>query len=295
MAIPPKELDYHYSPSRWSHRMGSDEVIEAHINTVTQASREATWLLNCDGEISYGSGPLQKLDIFTAKNAQIKGVPIFVFIHGGYWHMMGRAKSSFLAPPLAKAGSTVVIVGYDLAPAVTMDKIVSEIKQAIRFVLKLAKERQSSGVYLCGHSAGAHLAAVMLACEFSDDDAFDSEIIKGAFLVSGVYDLRPLVQTTVNEPLKMTENDAWRLSPFSFVGEIAAQSRQRDILFAVAEYDSPEFRRQSAEMEKELRSRGVKTRFIDVPDTDHFDVIEKLKKEDYSLTKEMIRLMHLSK
>ncbi|XP_046547970.1 kynurenine formamidase-like [Haliotis rubra] len=150
------------------------------------------------------------------------------------------------------------------------------------------------GIYLCGHSAGGHLAAMMLACEFAEDDAFDSEMIKGAALISGVYDLRPLTKTYVNDPLKLNEEDAWRFSPANFIAEIAGLSQQRDILIAVAEYDPPEFRRQSADLEKELSARKVKTRYMDVSDTDHFDVIEKLQKDSYRLTTELLRLMKLS-
>ncbi|XP_071111598.1 kynurenine formamidase-like [Haliotis cracherodii] len=294
MAIPEKELDYHYSPSRWSHRYGPDEVIDAHIKSVTEGSKVAHWCLDCDSDIPYGTGKKQKLDIFNAKNAKRNGLPILVYIHGGYWQNLSLEMSGFMAPPLCKAGATVISVGYDLAPEASMDRIVSEIKQAMRYILRYAKEHQSRGIYLCGHSAGGHLASMVLACEFAEDDAFDSEMIKGAALVSGVYDLRPLTKTYVNDPLKLNEEDAWRFSPANFVSEIAGLSQQRDILIAVAEYDPPEFRRQSADMEKDLSSRKVKTRYMDISDTDHFDVIEKLQKDSYSLTKEILRLMKLS-
>ncbi|GFN94427.1 kynurenine formamidase, partial [Plakobranchus ocellatus] len=90
----------------------------------------------------------------------------------------------------------------------------------------------------------------MLMSSFSDYDAFDSELIKGAVLVSGVFDVRPLTKTSTNDSLKLTEEEAWRLSPMSLVDDIAIQSRHRHIIIAVGEYDPPEFRRQSGEMEK---------------------------------------------
>ncbi|RUS77445.1 hypothetical protein EGW08_014798 [Elysia chlorotica] len=133
----------------------------------------------------------------------------------------------------------------------------------------------------------------MLMGTFSDDDAYDSELIKGAVLVSGVYDVRPLIKTSNNEPLKLTEEEAWRLSPMNVVDDISQLSRQRHIIVAVGEYDPPEFRRQSGEMEKALRDRGVKTSYVDVPDTDHFNVVDRLRDGKYMLTKECIRLMGL--
>ncbi|KAK7497001.1 hypothetical protein BaRGS_00011737, partial [Batillaria attramentaria] len=291
------ELDYHYSCSRWSHRMGPQEVMESHVRTTFEGSREAQWCLDVELDVSYGPTERQKLDVYTQKNsAGQKGSPIFVHIHGGYWQekVITKDNSSFMAIALTAAGATVIVIDYEQCPDVSLDEIVAEVKQALYFVFKLAKERQSSGIYLCGHSAGAHLAALMLMTSFQDDDAFDSELIKGAVLVSGVYDLRPLVKTSINDALKLTEEDAWCFSPANFVRDIARHSSQRDILIVVGECDPPEFRRQSGEFEKSLRDCGLQTRYMDIPDTDHFNVIEKLQSSSYSLTKECLRLMGLN-
>ncbi|XP_076436349.1 kynurenine formamidase-like [Babylonia areolata] len=294
--IPDKELDYHYSPSRWSHRMGPEEVLVSHVKTMSDATREARWCLDVETDITYGSTPRQKLDVYTQKNsAGKKGSPFFVVLHGGYWQTkeIGHDIFGFMAQPLTAAGATVIPVGYELCPDVSMDEIISEVKHAMYFIFKLAKERHSSGIYLCGHSAGAHLAALMLMTSFQDEDAFDSELIKGAVLVSGVYDLEPLVKTSVNDALRLTEEDAQSLSPATFVKELSDHSKRRQILIAVGEYDPPEFRRQSGEFEKSLRNNGIHTRYLDIPDTDHFSVVEKLQDANYNLTKECIRLMNL--
>ncbi|XP_059138908.1 kynurenine formamidase-like [Physella acuta] len=294
-SIPDQELEYHYSPSQWSHRMSPNEVIADHLDAQAQGSKHSLWTLDCETEISYGDSERQKLDIFDKRNSSKKGAPIMVYFHGGYWQVkeLGREVSSCLAVPLCNAGATVVVVGYDLTPDVTLDTIIQQIKKAIYYVIDLAKERESKGIYLSGHSAGGHLAAMMLMSSFSDFDPFDCELIKGAMLVSGVYDLRPLTKTSNNVALKLTEEDAWRLSPQNFVKEIAQQSQHRHIVLAVGEYDPPEFRRQSGEMEKMLRKFGVKTSYLDIPDTDHFSVVDKLNEPGYLLTKECIRLMGL--
>ncbi|KAH9498994.1 hypothetical protein Btru_004151 [Bulinus truncatus] len=294
-SIPVQELEYHYSPSRWSHRMSRDEVLSAHIEALAQGSRNALWTLDSETEIAYGQSERQKLDIFYKKNSAKKGAPIFMYFHGGYWQTkeIGREISSFSAVPLCNAGASVISVGFDLAPDVSLNSILLQAKKALHLVIKLAKERQSSGIYLAGHSAGAHIAAMLLMTSLSQYDSFDCELVKGAVLISGVYDLRPLVKTTINEPLKLTEEDAWRFSPQNFVQEIAHQSQQRHIIIAVGEYDPPEFRRQSGEMEQMLRNFGVKTSYLDIPDVDHFNVVEKLSETYYVLTQECIRLMGL--
>ncbi|GFS08647.1 kynurenine formamidase [Elysia marginata] len=294
-SIPDQELDYHYSPSRWSHRMSPAEVVADHIESSARGSKESKWTLETEADISYGESEKEKIDVFHKIGAQKRGAPIFVYFHGGYWQVkeLSRQNSSFMAVPLCAAGATVIVVGYDLAPDVSMDTILMQVKRAMRLIIKLAKERESSGIYVSGHSAGAHLAAMMLMVSFSEEDAFDSELIKGAMLVSGVFDVRPLTKTPTNDPLKLTEEEAWSFSPMGLVEDIAQLSRHRHIVIAVGEYDPPEFRRQSGEMEKVLRDRGIRTSYVDVPDTDHFSVIDKLRNGKYLLTKECIRLMGL--
>ncbi|KAK6194427.1 hypothetical protein SNE40_000062 [Patella caerulea] len=278
------DLEYHYSPSRWSHRYSPDDVIDAHIKFMEDHTKTAKWCLEVETDICYGKTQNQKIDVYIDKKTNKKGSPIFAYLHGGYWQALSREDSGFLAPPLAQAGATIVTIGHDLAPTASMDEIVLQVKRALAFIFKLAKERQSSGIYLCGHSAGAHLAAMMLMSEFEEDDAFDCELIKGAVLISGIYDLRPLVTTYVNEPLKLTREDAWRFSPSNFINEIARMSQSREVILAVAEYDPPEYRRQTGEMEKSLRDKGVKTKYYDIPDTDHFNIVEKLHNANYTLT-----------
>ncbi|CAG5115539.1 unnamed protein product [Candidula unifasciata] len=302
-SIPDQELEFHYSPSRWSHRMGPDEVIANHVEAVEKGSRISMWTLDCEAAVSYGNSQGQKMDIFHKKNTPKRGAPIMVYIHGGYWQIkeLNRENSSFLAVPLCNAGATVIALGYDLAPEVSLDRIIFQVKKALQLIIDLAKERQSRqvtfiilvGIYLAGHSAGAHLAIMMLMAEFSEEDEFDSELIKGAVLVSGVYDLRPLTKTSNNVALKLSEDEAWRYSPLNFIQEISHQSQNRHIIVAVGEYDPPEFRRQSGEIEKMLRDNGVRTNYIDVPDVDHFSIVDKLAEPGYLLTKECVRLMGL--
>ncbi|XP_005112504.2 kynurenine formamidase [Aplysia californica] len=290
-----QELEFHYSPSQWTHRMSPSQVVGDFVARSAEDSRTALWTLDAETEISYGKSERQKFDIFHKKNTPKKGAPIFVFLHGGYWQIKDvcRENSGFMAVPLCNAGASVVTVDYDLAPDVTLDEMILQVKKAVHMVIKLAKERQSSGIYLSGHSAGGHLACMMLMSAFSEYDAFDSEIIKGAILVSGLYDLRPITKTSNNDALGLSEEDAWRFSPLNFVSEIAQQSQHRHVSFVVGEYDPPEFRRQSGEMEKLLRDSGVRTSYMEVPDTDHFDVINKLSEPNFLLSKEIIRLMGL--
>ncbi|XP_052239280.1 kynurenine formamidase-like [Dreissena polymorpha] len=288
------DLDHHYSPSRWSHRMGPTEVIQAHIQALKEGS-EASKREVQDHEIgiSYGISDKEKLDIFGAKTLPGEA-PIFVYIHGGYWTDLSRDISSFMASTFCKAGAMVVAIGYNLAPQVGMTEIISQVKKAISYVLNLAKRRGSSGVYLCGHSAGGHLAAMMLTINWMEETMVSPGLIKGAVLVSGIYDLMPLLSTYVNGPLKMTKEETLLSSPNSHLRALAELSSSRRIIVAFAAHDPPEFQRQSVEFNTSLIQNNLHSTMLLVPDCDHFNVIENLEQEGYILTKETLKLMGLN-
>ncbi|XP_064616315.1 kynurenine formamidase-like [Liolophura sinensis] len=197
------DKDQQYSPSQHSHRMTAGEVIDAHVSHLTTESQKARETIEFE-EVSYGDRSGQKLQIFGAKTLP-SDAPILVYIHGGYWQELSMELSSFMVTPLFKAGCIVIPIGYDLAPTVSMTEIVSQVKKAVGYVLHMAKRRESRGVYLCGHSAGGHLAAMMLAVNWIEEIMVSSSLIKGAMLVSGIYDVRPLVETYINKPLQMTQ------------------------------------------------------------------------------------------
>ncbi|XP_078081827.1 kynurenine formamidase isoform X6 [Mustelus asterias] len=146
-----------------------------------------------------------------------------------------------------------------------------------------------SGVYLCGHSAGAHLGAMVLCTDWAEFGI--SPDIKGALLVSGIYDLCPIVHTSANDPLQMTEGDALRNSPLQFVNTMKRQGGNCEIVVSVAQHDSDEFKKQSQEYYQAVKAAGLNVCFHDVPNTDHFDIIEKLTEEDYELTQVLLKMV----
>lgn len=272
--------------------MTPDEVVETHCELLRKLSDEARSSIECQVGVVYGDGEEQKMDIF-APSSLPSDAPIFVYIHGGYWQMLSLADSSFMANTFTKAGAVVVAVGYDLAPKATMDEIVTQVKRAVVSVMKYAKKRNSSGIYLCGHSAGGHLAAMMLSQDWMGEFMESGSLIKGAFLVSGIFDLRPIILTTVNNPLQMVESDAWRNSPMNYVSSVAEKCKKCSIVIAVGEHDSPAFREQSLQYQKALEAQGLSPIYMVLPQKDHFDVIEGLNDPAFSLTRVFLEQMKL--
>ncbi|XP_069786089.1 kynurenine formamidase isoform X2 [Narcine bancroftii] len=281
-----EELEKQYSPSCWSHRMDRSEVIESHIKEMTKGTIKGRNEAHTNLDEAYGQEDYEKLDIYLPPNSSTAPT-LLIYFHGGYWQMLSKDMSGFMVPPLIEAGVTVVVVDYVLAPKGNMDTIVSQVRRSVAYIVQ--QYSAVSGVYICGHSAGAHLGAMVLCTDWSEYNVIPK--IKGALLVSGIYDLRPIVHTSVNDLLQMTESDAMRNSPLELVNNMKGLDRNSEIVVAVAQYDSTEFRKQSQEYYQAIKVAGFNASFQDVTNRDHFDVIEKLVEENYILTQVLLKMV----
>ncbi|NWU98406.1 KFA formamidase, partial [Upupa epops] len=272
-----QERERQYSPSRWSPRMDKDTVIQAHVAVMAAGTRRARDSTRTALHVPYGDGDGDRLDIYFPPD-RAETFPVLVYIHGGYWQSLSKDESGHAAPPLVSRGVVVVAVGYDTAPKGHMDSMVRQVRRSLAFLV----QRYSGirGIYLCGHSAGAHLAAMVLCTDWADYGVVPD--IKGAVLVSGIYDLEPILHTYVNEELNMSQEVAQRNSPMRCIAP--AVPAACEVLVAMAQHDSPEFRRQSQEYGQMLRAAGWSVSMLDLSGVDHFDVVERLSEESYVLT-----------
>ncbi|XP_069606787.1 kynurenine formamidase isoform X2 [Ranitomeya imitator] len=166
-----------------------------------------------------------------------------------------------------------------------MDLIVAQVRRSIASIFHLYPH--NAGIYLCGHSAGAHLVAMTLCTDWTEYKVIPD--IKGALLVSGVYDLLPIIDTYVNDALKMSQEVALKNSPMQYGRHMNAGTCQ--VVIAVAEHDSPEFHRQSQQYFQSLMESGLDVSYVLVDGTDHFNVIEKLSQEAYGLTQLILKMI----
>ncbi|KAJ8345857.1 hypothetical protein SKAU_G00300500 [Synaphobranchus kaupii] len=281
------ELERQYSPSLWSHRMTADDVIKAHVASLEEGTQRARSVAKSQLDVAYGEGEGEKMDVYMPSTGPSQGIPLVVYIHGGYWQFFSKEESGFIAVPLVQRGVAMVAVDYDIAPKGNMDLMVSQVRRSVVSIVQ--QYSYISGVYLCGHSAGAHLAAMVLCTDWSQYSITPQ--IKGAFLISGIYDLLPILSTYVNEPLKMTEAVALRNSPSQLVPQLKHSSSACHIVVAVGQHDSPEFWKQSEDFFKALNSSGLKVTFEEVPNTDHFNIMEQFVDGDYHLTQLLLKMM----
>ncbi|HYC99010.1 alpha/beta hydrolase [Brevundimonas sp.] len=223
-------------------------------------------------EIAYGPGEREVMDLFSAGD----DAPVAVFLHGGYWQALDRSWFSGLAPALLARGVSLAIPSYDLAPAVRLGRILGQVRAAADAV----RARTGARPAVFGHSAGGHMAA----CLLSEGRA------SAAVAISGVFDLAPLIPTSLNIALRLDQAEAAALSPIHWPVPDGSTPGGTVLDCVVGADESPEFLRQSKMMADLWGARGVETRYEALPGLNHFTVLDPFFDKDSALVKRIADL-----
>jgi arylformamidase len=228
--------------------------------------------------IRYGPGARNIIDFFPGDHDG----PVVVFIHGGYWQAFDSSSFSHLAAGLNAHGISVAIPSYDLCPGVTVDRIIGEMREASRELARLGRS-----LVISGHSAGGHLAACMLATDWPEYDAtLPKDLVVAAYAISGLFDLVPLVQTSINRALHLDNMTAGAASPLFW--KVPARGSLDAV---VGENESAEYFRQSRTIVERWGAAGVPTRFDTVPGANHFTAIAPLADPDSPMVRRLKELV----
>jgi arylformamidase len=209
-------------------------------------------------EIAYGPGPREVMDLFSAG----PDAPVAVFLHGGYWQALDKDWFSGIAPAFLAGGVSLAIPSYDLCPNVRLGVILRQVSAAVEAV----RARTGARPVVFGHSAGGHMSACML----SEGRA------SAAIAISGVFDLRPLIPTSLNAALDLDEREAAALSPIHWPVPNGSTPGGTVLDCIVGADESPEFLRQSKMMADHWAANGVETRCEALPGLNHFTVLDPL-------------------
>ena len=222
--------------------------------------------------IAYGDGEREVMDLFDAG----ADAPVAVFLHGGYWQALDKDWFSGIAPAFLAHGVGLAIPSYDLAPTVRLGRILGQVRRAVDAIRARAGVRP----VVFGHSAGGHMSACML----SEGRA------SAAVAISGVFDLRPLVPTSLNKALDLDEREAAALSPVFWPVPDGSTPGGTVLDCVVGGDESPEFLRQSRMMADHWAANGVETRYEALPGLNHFTVLDPLFDPDSALVRRLADL-----
>jgi len=209
--------------------------------------------------------------------------PILVFIHGGYWQELSIRDSFFPSVEAEKNGVGFAAIEYSLAPKASIDEIVKECKKAIEWLFLNANDLgyDNKKIILAGSSAGAHLVAMCLLEQLQIR-------ILGNILVSGIYDIEPLIGTSIDEALSLSKDQAYRNSPVNF-----SLKNFPPTIVAWGENETKQFKKQSKILVNKLIDEGVPVRSLEVMGKNHFDVINDLANFDKELGYELKILLDM--
>lgn len=234
-------------------------------------------------DVSYGASSMEKLDIFPADKPD---APIYVFIHGGYWYSLDKSDYSYVAEGMLPYDFTTIVLNFDMAPDVSMTEIVRQNRAAFNWIYCNARDFGSDPdqIYATGHSAGGHLVAMAMAADWGDTPKSHQKLIKGGCAISGLFELLPIQRSYLNKTLRMTEEEADKMSPIKQNFDYSAP-----LLLISGEYESEEYRRQTHEMHNFWTAKRFESEIVVAEKLNHFNIVDNLVNPDDKFVMKQLR------
>ena len=248
-------------------------------------SRQTEKELSVIKNIPYAALPREQLDIYPSLQPCSKTL---VFIHGGYWHKFDKSSFQFIAKAFSHYGITTVLINYPLAPEVSIDQIAVSCRLAIQWLYQNipAYNGDPGQLYIAGHSAGGHLSAMLVATDWRHFNLI-TDTIKGACVISGLFNLMPIRLSEINKSLKMETETALRNSPVHLL-----PVTQCPLSIVVGSNETNEFLDQSKEL-YDCWKESTATEIIQAPGLHHYSIVETMLDQQSCLHQAMLRLMKI--
>lgn len=255
---------------------------EASLTNWETLSRKAQEKHALVKDVRYGDLSRELLDVFPSAHRASKTL---VFIHGGYWHLFDKSGFYFVADAFAGYGVTTVLLNYPLAPAASMDQIVASCRNALHWLNENIERLNGdpTQLYLAGHSAGGHLASMLMT---TDPHQPTAEGLQGVCTLSGVFDLTPVQHTRINDVLLMDTSVATRNSPVKRVPAVHCP-----MIIAVGAAETDEFRSQSSDLYKQWKLRNRSLELSEIPGLNHFTILDSITSTNSIVHQAICRLM----
>jgi len=232
-------------------------------------------------QLRYGQGELANMNL---RRSSKRGQPLFVFIHGGYWRGRDKDDFGYIFTALEPTDANVVILNYDLCPKVTVSQISAQIREALLWLNANADTLgfDRDNLFVAGHSAGAHLIAMVLA-QGSSTFSIPDGLVRKAYLISGIYELSPVLQISVNDEIRLQPEDVHRLSPICFE---PSKKTPYDIIVGQAEPQG--WVSQSVSFFEHLEKQGAQSHLTILPDRHHYSILQDMETPEGILSSRFI-------
>ncbi len=272
----------------YSRQYNARASIPDHPHIFTRWQKESAHVRRTNAglfDLAYGESSGERLDFFPANRG---GAPLLVFIHGGWWRSLDKSDFSFIVPGYRAAGFNVALTNYTLAPNASIEEITRQQLRALAWLYRNAEQYDfdPQRIAVSGHSAGGHLAAMMMAARwpaFASD--LPPDLVKAGILMSGLYDLAPVLHADfVNVDLKLRTEHIGPLSPASM-----PQSHPARFLTAVGGLESDEFKRQNALIADLWKAGHVGD--IALPDKNHLTICDAFAAPGHPLFEASVKLV----
>jgi arylformamidase len=234
-------------------------------------SDKARAVIGAPQRLAYGPTEIEKLDIYRSKQAN---APVNIFVHGGAWRANKAADYAFLAEPFVQAGAHYVILDFinvDEAQG-NLFPMVEQVCRAVAWVYNNARSfgGDPNRLYLTSHSSGSHISGCVVTHDWRKEN-LPVDILKGAALSSGMYDLKPVRLSKRSKYVKFTDEMEEKLSAQRHLDLLATP-----LILAHGTYETPEFQRQTRDFHAAVKAAGKPVELLVGEGYNHFEMLETL-------------------
>jgi arylformamidase len=266
MNMDQKELDDAYNQAPWAPNA-------AYLGKRRAALSEQTrQRLGAPKRFTYGSTPIEGLDLFATKRPN---APINIYIHGGAWRVGLARNVHYYAELFVNAGAHYIALDFNNVIETKGDlmPMAQQIRSAIAWVYKNSASfgGDPNRIYVSGHSSGGHLAGVTLITDWQKDFGVPADVIKGALLSSGMYDLKPVRLSARSSYVKFTDEMEHALSTQRHLAKINCP-----VVVTYGTLETPEFQRQSRDFAAAMKATGKPVQLLVGPEYNHFEIMDTL-------------------